>query len=243
MQSLQVTLGNWRISLRRCAPDPAEIAALYDGSAWRWHGMVGLLGYERAYRRLMAELAADGPLGALGRQNKVLDAGIGTGALTLALADSLRDLPELHGIDLSARMLARARSRLAAFDQAGLSGRLRLGDICRLPYDNGTFDLVMSAHVAEHCRFPDEAVAELARVLKPGGTLILVTSRANVVNAAHGWRWRFRPVPSAALLSCLERVGMVRVQRRCLGCRLGLPARLSEAYLGTASQMPPAFPE
>ncbi len=150
----------------RVAPAPDAVASLYDRAAWRWQAMIGLLGYAKAYKRLLGELAAHGALLRLERQSRVLDAGIGAGALTLALARSTPEPPELHGVDLSARMLARARKTLAQLEQPGLSGRLRLADICRLPYPDAAFDLVMSAHALEHCVNLGAAIADLSRTLR-----------------------------------------------------------------------------
>ena len=48
---------------------------------------------------------------------------------------------------------------------------VRFGDMHRLPFDNGTFDLVIASHVLEHAYSPGAAIAEICRVLKPRGLL------------------------------------------------------------------------
>src|SRR5581483_4352526 len=50
-----------------------------------------------------------------------------------------------------------------------------LADVQALPFASGTFDAVINIQVLEHVREPDDPVAEMARVLKPGGQLILTT--------------------------------------------------------------------
>lgn len=233
MHSLNISLGSWRISISRALPDHARLVSMYDGTAWRWQPMIYLLGYTRAYNRLLADLAVEGGLCGLHGRSKVLDAGIGTGALTLALVRQMQELPELHGIDVSARMLARARNNLASLNQSSLSGRLRLGEISRLPYPDGFFDLVMSAHVIEHCPVLETALAELARVLRPGGSMLLVTSRANAANLLQGLRWRFRLTTAQAMTDQLLRAGLERIERRSLRRGRNLPGLLSEAYRGS----------
>jgi ubiquinone/menaquinone biosynthesis C-methylase UbiE len=76
----------------------------------------------------------------------------------------------LSGVDFSPAMLAVAR------DRAGALGRdvdLRVGDAQRLPYPDGRFDTVVATFAL--CAIPDDAraVAEMVRVLRPGGLLLL----------------------------------------------------------------------
>jgi ubiquinone/menaquinone biosynthesis C-methylase UbiE len=77
----------------------------------------------------------------------------------------------LSAIELSPAMLAVARDRATAF---GLDVDLREGDAERLPYADGSFDTVVCTLAL--CAIPDDvrAVAEMARVLRPGGRLLLL---------------------------------------------------------------------
>ena len=101
-----------------------------------------------------------------------LDAGCGDGRYLAALADELP--PRRAGCDLSERILETARQRVDAdFRQANLEA---------LPFDDGEFDLVFCSQVIEHVLDADLALAELARVLRPGGHLVISTDNArNVV--------------------------------------------------------------
>jgi ubiquinone/menaquinone biosynthesis C-methylase UbiE len=97
----------------------------------------------------------------------VLEVAIGTG-LNLA---SYRDDVELTGIDWSDAMLDIARDRAA---QLGRTPKLQQADAHQLPFGDGSFDTVVCTFGL--CAIPDHtrAIAEMARVLRPGGCLILV---------------------------------------------------------------------
>ena len=105
-----------------------------------------------------------------------LDAGCGIGPRTVCLAEAVGEAGKVTGLDISPDHLAAAR-KLA--EEKGLSAQVHFveGDILHLPFDNGSFDWVWCAdtlwpvHVVGD---PVEAVRELARVVKPGGSVALV---------------------------------------------------------------------
>jgi SAM-dependent methyltransferase len=70
------------------------------------------------------------------------------------------------GLDASAALLDVARGRLADAD-------LRVGDIEELPYDDATFDVVTAFNSIQYTSDPNSAVAELARVTRPGGRVAI----------------------------------------------------------------------
>ncbi|MFD5879200.1 methyltransferase domain-containing protein [Streptomyces yangpuensis] len=95
---------------------------------------------------------------------RILDAGCGAGALTAALRDRGADVT---GLDVSAAMLALARRRLG--DDVALH-RVDLRD--RLPFPDGEFDDVIASLVLHYLEDWGPTLAELRRVLRPGGRLI-----------------------------------------------------------------------
>ncbi len=105
----------------------------------------------------------------LPRGLRVLDLGTGTGALAHELAAAGC---EVIAVDHSARMLAAAREKLAA---AGLTNvELREGDATALPLRSGEVDAAFAHMVLQYLASPAEALAELARVAKPGGSVVVV---------------------------------------------------------------------
>lgn len=93
---------------------------------------------------------------------RLLDAGCGTGHFSLRA----RELgAQVVSLDLGPRLLRVARGK-------GLR-RLMAGDVTELPFATGAFDLVLSSECIEHTVSPRAAVTEMARVLRPGGRLVL----------------------------------------------------------------------
>lgn len=105
---------------------------------------------------------------ALTGQETVLDAGCGAGHAAVAVAPYAR---AVVAVDLTDAMLQVTR-RLA--DERGLSNvSVRRGDVEALPAGDGEFDRVVSRYSAHHWPHPERALAEIRRVLAPGGRFVL----------------------------------------------------------------------
>ena len=98
----------------------------------------------------------------------VLDCGVGSGALSVALYKSGHENLTLVGVDSSPAMAIAARKHLA---QHGVPMRIRTQDVRRLPYDDNAFSMVMAAHTIEHLPKPEVGIREMFRVLRPGAPL------------------------------------------------------------------------
>lgn len=102
---------------------------------------------------------------------RVLDAGTGTGALAIALAPFVR---EVVAVDLVPELLEEARRRARPYPNI----RFVEGDITRLDFPTGSFDLACSLRTLHHLARPERAVAELTRVTRRGGLLLVVDQLA-----------------------------------------------------------------
>ena len=110
---------------------------------------------------------------ALRGDEEVLDIGCGAGHTALAFATRAG---RVEALDLTEAMLAQAR-RLAR-ERGALNVRFRLGDAEALPYPDASFDRVTARQCMHHFPDPGRALDEIARVLRPGGALLLVDSIA-----------------------------------------------------------------
>ena len=99
----------------------------------------------------------------------VADIGCGTGSLTFELA---RFAGKVIGVDLSNEMLRRARA--LAKERAIRNVELRQGDIFKLPLDSAGIDAAFCVMVMHFLPDPQSAIAELCRITRPGGSVILV---------------------------------------------------------------------
>jgi SAM-dependent methyltransferase len=138
-------------------------------------------------RELFArELAGAG----IGPDARILDVGTGTGA-NLRMLRELR-LDRVTGLDNNELAIQFCASK-------GL-GLVQRGDICAMPFAPGSFDVVLATDVIEHVDDDRAALAEIARVLKSGGTaLVSVPAFPSLwalqdVVAHHKRRYRLRPL-------------------------------------------------
>ncbi len=130
-----------------------------DYARWRETALGSVT--ERLERAAVLDLA--GPLA--GRD--VLDVGCGDGTYALAAA---RAGARVMGVDRSAAVVEAARRNAA---DAGLPLQLQVADVRALPFRPGRFDVVLAVTVLCFVRDPRRAVTEMARVLRPGGVLVL----------------------------------------------------------------------
>jgi ubiquinone/menaquinone biosynthesis C-methylase UbiE len=157
----------------------------------RWMGGM----HERTARRIAQVLPRGG---------RYVDVGTGPGALPATVA-ALRPDAGVTGVDPSERMVELAQARLAAAP-GDEPGRVLRGDAAHLPLPDASADVVSAVLTMHHWPDLDGGVAELARVLVPGGALVVVEMRG----------------PSRHVARALRRAGLLVVRRNAWV--MGLPA-------------------
>lgn len=133
---------------------------------------------------------------------RLLEVGCGRGVALTELARRCRP-SRLAGIDIAPDLIALAQARL---DHFGVSAELYVGDVRRLPFDDGDFDVVLDFGTCYHIDQPASALREIARVLDAGGVFIHELPLAQLI--AHPVRSGGRRLPWS---ECGELTGERRV--------------------------------
>lgn len=133
--------------------------------------------YDKVYTGLLRAARSRAVSAAVDCGNEILEVGVGTGL-------SLPEYPAhvaVSGCDLSEPMLARAQEKIAAHDLKNIRG-LCVMDACHLGFPDQSFDAVVAQFLLTLVPNPEQALDAFARVLKPGGEIII----ANHIGAESG---------------------------------------------------------
>lgn len=141
-----------------------------------------------------AQLEVPALVRALGLPTEVrmLEVGCGRGIALPVLAEMCRP-QRLVGLDIDQRLLVKAADELHL---AGAEAELLCGDVREMPFEDDAFDLVIDFGTLFHIARADDAAAEIARVLAPGGLFVHETKISQVLS--HPVRSRGRRLPSLA---------------------------------------------
>ncbi|KRE14461.1 hypothetical protein ASE66_13895 [Bosea sp. Root483D1] len=124
--------------------------------------------YDRIYQGLLARAQREAVAAACASGRDILEIGVGTG-LTLPYFERDR---QVVGADLSLDMLRVARAKVLSQGLAHVRG-LMVMDACRLGFADGSFDAVTAQFVITLVPNPEQALAEMDRVLRPGGEIVI----------------------------------------------------------------------
>jgi demethylmenaquinone methyltransferase / 2-methoxy-6-polyprenyl-1,4-benzoquinol methylase len=167
---------------------PARIATMFDAIAPRYDLLNHVLsaGMDRGWRDRAVDALALSP-GA-----RVLDLCTGTGDLAIAIVHHVNGA-RVVGVDFAAEMLRLARVKVSG---ASLERRIRLvrGDATSLPLPDGSCDAATIAFGIRNVAEPERAIAELARVIRPGGRLAILEfgePRIPGIRTLYSWYFRY----------------------------------------------------
>lgn len=165
-------------------------ASLYDRFAQLYDLTFKFNGYGRSLERYMRE-----HLRPLDRDAQILDAGCGTGLLTLALLRTLKQPVQITAVDLSAPSLDKARQAV----NGTLNGHphqvsFMQANVLNLPFPDQNFDLIVTSGALEYVPL-DEGMRELARVLKIGGHMLHLPVRPSPASTFLELLFRFKTHP------------------------------------------------
>jgi demethylmenaquinone methyltransferase/2-methoxy-6-polyprenyl-1,4-benzoquinol methylase len=170
----------------------------------------------------------------------VLDVACGTGRGTVGLAQAVGTTGRVDALDLSEAMLGQARSKI---EKLGLSDRVHFkqGNARGLPFPDQTFDLVYNGYMFDLIPLSGfmPILKEMARILKPGGKLVLVNmskpdSRKTFFERIYEKGWAVMPCRPVLMSPYLEPAGFTEIQRLYRPTRGGLVSLLWGQEIVTA---------
>ena len=151
-----------------------ELQVLYDiGHGDGLFGHVDSTYLDTAAQMLSAAKRRTYELMELQAGHRALDLGCGPASDTIALADLVGETGQVHGADFDPEMVEEANVRAKA---AGLDERVlhRQADAAALPFDDDFFDACRSERVFQHLPDPAAGLAEMIRVTRPGGRIVVL---------------------------------------------------------------------
>lgn len=176
----------------------------YDLREW-FHGIFSFRGQMRKLRKRTIALAQVRP----GEQ--ALDVGCGTGTLAIEVARRVGRAGRVAGIDPGTKQIARARAKAA---RRHLPIDFQIGVIEQLPFPDQTFDVVFSTLMMHHLPAPlkRQGLTEIARVLKPGGRLIIADFKRKQERTGRATRFHAGGSNMQDLAALVKDAGFSRVE-------------------------------
>src|SRR2546421_8038268 len=165
-----------------------KIAAFYD-LTFKLNG----------YGRSLDQYFAENPL-PISRDARILDAGCGTGLLTLALMRSVHFPVNIIALDLSATSISAAKKAVVESRGRARDVTFAEGNLLSLPFSDNSLNLVVTSGALEYVPL-GEGMAELARVIAPGGHLLHLPCRPTPASTFLEILFRFKSHPRQEILN------------------------------------------
>jgi ubiquinone/menaquinone biosynthesis C-methylase UbiE len=179
--------------------DEAKAGSYYDRIA-RFYDLTFKV---NGYGRSLDQYFENHPL-PVSRGAKILDAGCGTGLLTLALLRSIRFPVSITALDLSSTSVAAARKALYYSSGRKRDVTFTQGNLLCLPFADESLDLVVTAGALEYVPLAD-GITELARVIRPGGHLLHLPVHPGLIGVFLEILFRFKSHPPREVKDQTER--------------------------------------
>ncbi len=171
---------------------------LYDRIADVQNLAMKINGYRASVAKFLKSLDLD-----IGPDSLVLDAGSGTGIVTLAFQDAGFKPRRTIALDLSFKSLKVSREEFTKRKKySGITDAVQ-GNVLRLPFADDAFDLVLMCGVLEYTPL-DDGLRETARVLKKGGRLVLLPVKPSAVGSVLELLYNFKIHPLVSVRKAAE---------------------------------------
>jgi ubiquinone/menaquinone biosynthesis C-methylase UbiE len=162
---------------------------LYDRIADVQHLAMKINGYRASVAKYLNSLDLD-----LGADSLVLDAGSGTGIVTLAFQDAGFQARRIVSLDLSFNSLKVAREQIAKRRRHAKKTDALQANVLQMPFADETFDLVLMCGVLEYTPL-DDGLSEAARILKHGAPLVFLPVKPSMVGSVLELLYNFKIHP------------------------------------------------
>lgn len=183
-------------------------ASLLAGQHGHPTGLVGRMLGEQMIRQHVPETTWTISLLDLEPENQILEVGFGAGrAIELVVTQISKG--HVCGIDLSQEMVRAATRRNARTIKAGLV-TLHHGDVTTLPFADSQFDKVFSIQTLYFWPDPSRALAEIFRVLKPGGRLVVTLSTGTIDGSLATGLERYQQILEEQIVPSMKQLGFTQ---------------------------------
>jgi ubiquinone/menaquinone biosynthesis C-methylase UbiE len=190
---------NWMEYALTATKQEAKAGSFYDKIA----GVYDLTFKLNGYGRSLDQYFAAHPL-PVSRGSRILDAGCGTGLLTLALLRAVRFPVKITALDLSATSIVAAEKAVQHSRRRKQDVSYTQGNVLSLPFADNTFDLVVTSGALEYVPL-EEGINELARVIAVGGHLLHLPCRPSPASKLLEILFRFKSHPPQQVKQNTER--------------------------------------
>ena len=195
--------------------NPTDVIDLFTAKHGVYDRFIQMVGYEQGLRAFLEQSSL------LRSGLRVLDAGCGTGALTLALHEAIRlrgfETKSLDAFDLTPAMLGSFQGKCESRGIQIRTMQANVLELDRMAPDWSDYDLIVSASMLEY--IPRERLAEAlaglrSRLANGGHLLLFITKRNWLTRPLVGWWWRSNLYDKAELMSAFNQAGFPQAEFR-----------------------------